>query len=99
MEFVYEPDLLEYMEQKKQYNIIVQVAETHSDIDIQEIHVHLISDKLADFNIEEKKYRVKETSHGRVLLPRYPLEYEDEVVFGLNKFWIFKTISFKGIGF
>ena len=99
MEFVYEPALLEYMEQKKQSNIIVQVAETHSDIEFQEIHVHLISDNMAEFNITEKKYRAVKTAHGRVLLPRYPLEYEDEVVFGLKKFWVFKTVSFRGIGF
>lgn len=99
MEFIYESDLLEYMAQKKQNNIIVQVAETHSDIEIQEIHVHLISDKLAEFNIAEKKYRAVKTAHGRVLLPKYPLEYEDEVVFGLKKFWCFKTVTYKGIGF
>lgn len=99
MEFIFEPELQEYMKQKNQNNIIVQVAETHSDIEIQEIHVHLISDKMAQFYISEKNYKVRETTHGRVLLPKYPLEYEDRVVFGLKKFWFFKTISFTGIGF
>ena len=99
MEFIFEPALLEYMEEKKQKNIIVQVAETHSDIDIQEIHVHVISDRLAEFNITEKKYRVEETAFGRVLLPKYPLEYADKVVFGLKKFWFFKSVTFQGIDF
>ena len=99
MEFVYEPELLEYMNQKKQHNIIVQVAETHSDIDIQEIHVHLLNDKLADFHISEKKYRAHETAHGKILLPKYPLEYEDKVIFGLKKVWLFKSVTFKGISF
>jgi len=98
MEFIFEPELLEYMKQKGR-NIIVQVAETHSDIEIQEIHVHLISDKMADFYVSEKKYKVLQTPQARVLLPIYPLEYADKVVFGLKKFWIFKTISFQGIGF
>lgn len=99
MKFTYEAELLEYMNQKNLKNIIVQVAETHSDIEIQEIHVHAINDRMAAFYISEHNYKAVETGHGRVLLPKYPLEYNDEVIFGLKKFWIFKSVSFKGIGF
>ena len=99
MKFVIEPELLSYMEQKNRKNIIVQVAETHSDIEIQEIHVHAINDKMATFHITENNYKAIETEFGRVLLPKYPLEFAEEVVFGLKKFWIFKTVSFQGITF
>ena len=98
MEFVYTPELLEYMEQKKQKNIVVEVvACDHSDIEITELYVHLLNERLTKFFKEEKHFRSVKTSVGEVLLPKYCLEYEDIITFGLKKNWIFRSIDYKGI--
>jgi len=43
MQFEYTQELIEYMEQKKQKNIIVEVVSCeNSDIEITELYVHLL---------------------------------------------------------
>jgi len=98
MQFEYTQELIEYMEQKKQKNIIVEVVSCeNSDIEITELYVHLLNDRLAKFYKEEKRFRSIETSVGEVLLPRYRLEYDEVIKFGLKKKWIFKNIEYSGI--
>ena len=71
----------------------------HSDIEIQDFHVHLISERMANIFKTERKYRSVPTEHGEVLLPRYRLEYDETVTFGLKKFLCFKSVTFQGIRF
>ncbi|MBQ7840816.1 MAG: hypothetical protein IJ390_10095 [Lachnospiraceae bacterium] len=100
MNFVYESELLEHMQQKGQKTIVVEVIDAqHSDIEIQDFHVHLISERMANIFKTERKYRSVPTEHGEVLLPRYRLEYDETVTFGLKKFLCFKSVTFQGIRF
>ncbi len=100
MEFVYEQALQEYMVQKGKKNIVVEVAESsHSDFDIQELHVHFINEKQTEFFKTKKRFRSKATSMGEVLLPPYRLEYDETVVFGLKSFLGIKMITHRGIRF
>ena len=99
LEFVYEPELLEYMKKRGRYNIIVElVTIDHSDIEIADIHVYLANDRQCRLFKEEKKYKSIKTEVGEVLVPRYKFETEEKVVFGLKSFWIFKSLTYKGIG-
>ena len=98
MNFVYTPELLEYMKQKKQNTIAVEVIEAnHTDIEFTDIHVHLVNKRMTEIFKTERKYRSITTEHGEVLLPRYKLEYDETVTFGLKKTWIFKSVSCEGI--
>ena len=100
MEFVYEQTLQEYMLQTGKRNIVVEVAESsHSDFDVQELHVHFVNEKQTKFFITKKGFRSKSTSVGEVLLPPYRLVYDDTVVFGLKSFLCFKLITHRGIRF
>ncbi len=97
MEFIYEPALLEYM-QKKRKNIIVveEVTINNSDIEITELHVHLIDEKRANA-FKSKRYRSVKTNEGEVLLPPFKLQYADVITFGLKSFLGIKYLSYKGI--
>lgn len=98
MKFVYEPALLEYMEQKGKKNIVVEVVSAdHSDIEITELHVHLVNDRLTKFFKEEKKFHSISTEVGEVLLPNYRLEYDATITFGLKTFLCFKSVAYTGI--
>lgn len=100
MEFVYEQALQEYMVQKGKKNIVVEVAQSsHSDFDVQELHVHFVNEKQAEFLKSKKRFHAKSTFMGEVLLPPYRLEYDDTVVFGLKSFLCFKMITHRGIRF
>jgi len=98
LKFTYTPELLEYMEQKKQKNIVVEVVSCdHSDIEITELYVHLLNDRMAKFFKEEKHFKSIETAVGQVLLPKYRLEYDEEIIFDLKQNWIFKSVDYQGI--
>lgn len=100
MNFIYEPELLEYMKEKGLSTVVVEVIDAqHSDIEIQDFHVRLVNEKIANLFKTEKKYRSVPTQHGEVLLPRYRLEYDDTITFGLKKFLCFKSMTFTGIRF
>ncbi len=99
MNFTYEPALEKYMRQKQKRTIIIEVISSdHSDFQVTELHVHLISEKQADFFIRQKQFRPQPTHMGRVLLPPYRLTYADTVTFGLKSFLGIKYITQKGIG-
>ena len=94
----YDEALRDYMAQKGMTTIAVEVASSqHSDIEVTELYVHLISDKQAAYFKEKKRFRSIRGELGEVLLPPYHLEYDETVSFGLKKTWIFHSIQFSGI--
>jgi len=100
MNFIYEENLREYMRRKNKKTIIVEVAECNcTDLEVQELHVHFVDDKQAEYFKSKKRFRERETEMGEVLLPPYRLEYDEIVVFGLKSFLGFKYITHKGIKF
>ena len=94
----YDEALREYMAKKGMTAIAVEVASSqHSDLEVTELHIHLISDKMAAYFKEKKRFRAVEGELGEVLLPPYVLEYDETVSFSLKKFWIFHSIKCTGI--
>ena len=98
MKFIIDEALKTHMQHTGKNHIVVEMvtAET-SDIEISELHVHLIDDRQAVFFKEKKRYRSFEAEVGEVLLPKFPLTCEDEVYFWLKKFWCFKSVGYSGI--
>lgn len=98
MNFIVEPTLIEHMQRTGKNNIVVEMvtAET-SDIEISELHVYLANDKQATFFKEKKRYRGYAVEEGEVLLPAFPLQYEENVRFWLKTFLCFKTVGYEGI--
>ncbi len=98
MEFVYEPELLEYMKAKERYDIIIElVSIDHSDIEMTDLHVFLANERQMKLFKEEKKYKSIKTSVGEVLMPVYKFDVDERIVFGLKATWIFKSLTYKGI--
>lgn len=98
MKFVYEPELIEYMKEKGHKNIVAELVQiNNSEIEIAELHVHFVDAKQSEIFKTKKQYYSVSTEIGEVLLPRFKLTFDEEIVFGLKKFWIFKSISYKGI--
>ena len=98
MEFRYTPELISYMDNKGKKHIAVEVASSdHSDFEVTELYYRFISEDHAFYLRDKKRYVLKETDVGFVLLPPYRLHYEDIVTFGLKKFLIFHSITQTGI--
>lgn len=98
MEFVYQPELVEYMNKTGKRDIIVElVSIDHSDIEMTDLHVFLANEKQIALFRDEKKYRCVKTSEGNVWLPKYKFETDEKIVFELKSFWIFKTLKYSGI--
>ena len=98
MEFKYTPELLEYMQGKGKKHIAVEVATSdHSDFEVTELYFRFVSEKHALYLRDKKRYILKETPVGFVLLPPYRLHYDDTVTFGLKKFLFFRSITQTGI--
>lgn len=94
----YTPELLEYMDKKKNHTILVELVEiNNSDLEVIDLHVYLPHKNQREKFLTEKKYRVVTTEVGEVLLPPYPLQLEEEITFGLKKFWIFTSMTYTGI--
>ena len=98
MNFVIEDNLKEHMERTGKKNIVVEVvtADT-SDIEISELHVYLTDDKQAKLLKEKKRYRGKATDMGEILLPAFPLQYDENIRFWLKKVLCFKMVGYEGI--
>ena len=78
--------------------ILVELVEvTSSDLEITELHVRLADPKTRSIFLDKNGYRIFNTEVGEVLLPPYPLTFEDTVEFGLKKFLFLKWLSHKGI--
>ena len=94
----YTPELIEYMNKKNNHTILVELVEiNNTDVEVVDLHVYLPHRNQKEKFLKEKKYRVITTEVGEVLLPPYPLQIEEEVTFGLKKFWVFASISCTGI--
>ena len=98
MNFTYTPELLEYMRQKKNTTILVELVElNNTDLEIMELTIRLPDARTRDMFVDKKKYRVIQTEEGEVLLPNFPLTYSETVEFGLRKILFLKQITCKGI--
>jgi len=94
----YTPELIEYMNKKNNHTILVELVEiNNSDLEVIDLHVYLPHKNQREKCLKEKKYRIVNTEVGEVLLPPYPLKIDEEVIFGLKKFWIFNSLSYSGI--
>jgi len=98
MEFIYEPELLEYMKAKGKYDIIIElVSIDHSDIEMTDLHVFLANERQMKLFKDEKKYKSIKTAVGEVLMPVYKFDVDERIVFGLKSTWIFKSLTYQGI--
>ena len=98
MNIVYTPELLDYMKQKKNNNILVELAElNNTDLEIMELSIRLPDARTRNIFIEKKGYRVVKTEVGEVHLPRFPLDYSETITFGLKKVLFFRQITCNGI--
>lgn len=98
MNFIYDEALKEHMNRTGKHHIVVELVTANtSDIEISELHVYLADDKQARFLKEKKRYRGQMTEEGEVLLPPFPLEYEENVRFWLKRFLCFKMVGYEGI--
>lgn len=98
MKFVYKPELIEYMKEKGHKNIVVELVQiNNSEIEIAELHVHFVDERQTDIYKNKKQYYSVSTEIGEVLLPHFKLTFDDEIILGLKKIWIFKSISYRGI--
>ena len=94
----YTPELLEYMDKKKNHTILVELVEiNNTDVEVIDLHVYLPHKNQREKFLTEKKYRLITTEAGEVLLPRYPLQLAEEITFGLKKVLFFHTLSYTGI--
>lgn len=97
MKFKYEPALLEYMEKHNKRTIAVELVQiNNSDFEISELHVRFVDARVRK-QFLDKGYRLQTTSHGEVLLPRFPLDMEEAVTFGLKSFLFWKYLTYSGI--
>jgi hypothetical protein len=73
------------------------VEVNNSDLDITELHIFFANKQLRKQFVEKKRYRVFSTEFGEVLLPRFPLEMDEVVTFGLKRFLCFSRVTCQGI--
>ena len=94
----YTPELLEFMDQKKNHTILVELVEiNNTDVEVVDLHIYLPHPNQKEKFLKEKRYRTVTTDVGEVLLPPYPLQIDEEVTFSLKKWWIFRSVSCSGI--
>ena len=94
----YTPELIEYMDKKNNHTILVELVEiNNTDVEVVDLHIYLPHPNQKKKFLQEKKYRTVTTEVGDVLLPPFPLQIEEEVVFSLKKTWIFTSIRCQGI--
>lgn len=98
MEFRYEPRLIDYIQKHNKRILVVELVEVNnSDFEITELNARLVNTRLREYFLTKKHYRLYTTEYGEVLLPRFPLEMEETVSFGLKSFLCFKCITYTGI--
>ena len=97
MEFVYTPELTEYMRQKRKEYIVVEVVSSdHSDFEITELYAHIIPEKKAA-EFLKKRFVAKPAPVGQILLPPYRLHYAETVKLSLRSFLGIKSVRQEGI--
>lgn len=98
MEFRYEQPLRDYIRKSGKKFLLVEMVEiNNSDIDVTELHVRFVNQRVRDLFVEKKRYRVFATELGEVLLPRFPLQIEETVTFSLRSFLGIKSVRCTGI--
>ena len=98
MEFHFEPELRAYMKEKGLRTILVEMVEiNNSDLDVSELNIRFPNARIREQFITKKNYRFFETEVGEVLLPRFPLQMDEVITFGLKKVLFFHKITCKGI--
>ncbi len=98
MEFRYTPELVDYIKKHGKTTLLVEMVEVNnSDLDITELHIFFANKQLRERFVEKKRYRVFPTELGEVLLPRFPLEMDEVVTFGLKRFLWFSRVTCQGI--
>lgn len=98
MVFEYSPDLRAYMEKTGKKSILVEMVEiNNTDLEVSELHVRFADRRTREIFAGKKRYRVVETEPGEVLLPPFPLQFEDPVTFSLRTILGIKSIKYKGI--
>ena len=94
----YDDALRDYMKKKGRSTIAGEVVSAqHSDIEVTELYVHLISDKQAAYFKEKKKFRPVAGELGEVLLPNYVRELDETLRFSLTSYWFIHVIKQTGI--
>ena len=98
MEVKYSDELKEYLSGKKRRNVSIEVAASdHSDIEVTELFVRLVTDDFADYLLEKKRYRSFPAPVGRLLLPPYRLEIGDVIQVDVKKRLWFHRVVFTGV--
>ena len=98
MVFEYSPELRAYMEKTGKKCILVEMVEiNNSDLEVSELHVRFADRRTREVFVDKKRYLVAETELGEVLLPRFPLQFEETVTFSLRSVLGIKSIKCKGI--
>lgn len=98
MEFRYTPELADYIRRYNKNTLLVELIElSNTDLEVTDLHVYFVNRRMRDQFVNKKQYRVYNTELGEVLLPRFPLELEDTVTFGLKSFLFFHQVTCKGI--
>ena len=97
MEFVYTPELIEYMRAKdRRYLVVEVVSSDHSDFEITELYAHIVSEKKAA-EFLKKRFVAKPAPVGEILLPPYRLHYAETVTFSLRSLFGIKSVRQEGI--
>ena len=93
------PALEAYLKNRKRHIISIEVASSdHSDFDVTEIFLRLVTDDFASYLIDKKNYRQRLSEEGvPILLPSYHLEYDDIVTFDVRKWLFFNKVTYSGI--
>lgn len=100
MEFVYEPALRAHMERTGRRNIVIEVViPRNSELEIAELYVHFLDDRMTRVFKERYHYRGVPAELGEVLLPSYRLAYAPTVTLGLKKILWFHTLTQTGVSF
>lgn len=98
MAFIYDQSLVDYMKKHNKRTIVIEMVEiNNSDFEISEFHIRFVDQKMRDQFIQKKGYRVTETEHGEILLPRFPLDMDETVTLGFKKVLFFNHITCEGI--
>ena len=98
MEIKYTPELANYIRKHNKKALLVEMIElSNTDLEVTDLHPYFINKRMRDQFVNKKQYRVFSTELGEVLLPRFPLQTDETVIFGLKSILFFKQVTCQGI--
>lgn len=98
MNIIVTPALREHMQKTGKNVIIVEVAKCdNSDLEVTELHPHLIGKRAADGYIKRQSFRSVPIPEGSVLLPNYRLEYDEKIIFDVKRVLFITMVKCQGI--